>query len=84
MTPRIRLSAPHLFFSFTFLLRDYSLFDPQKLPHSFLGPENFFVPYLTSASSFIPHLTPSFVPLPSTVKTQFEIVSFLVEGQKYP
>ena len=34
-----------------------SLFDTGKMSRSFLGPEIFFVPYLTLTSTFIPNLT---------------------------
>jgi len=39
------------------LFRENSLFDTGKMSRSFLGPEIFFVPYLTLTSTFIPNLT---------------------------
>ena len=39
------------------LFRENSLFDTGKMNRSFLGPEIFFVPYLTLISTFIPNLT---------------------------
>ena len=37
--------------------RENFLFDTKKMSRSFLGPEIFFVPYLTLTSTFIPNLT---------------------------
>ena len=37
--------------------RENSLFDTGKMSRFFLGPEIFFVPYLTLTSTFVPNLT---------------------------
>ena len=44
-----------------------SLFDTGKMSRSFLGPEIFFVPYLTPTSTFIPNLTLPLNPLANGV-----------------
>ena len=52
--------------------RENSLFDTGKMSRSFLGPEIFFVPYLTLTSTFIPNLTLSSNPLANSVNWLLE------------
>jgi len=47
--------------------RENSLFDTGKMSRSFLGPESFFVPYLTLTLTFIPNLTLPSNPLANSV-----------------
>ena len=49
------------------LRRENSLFDTGKMSRSFLGPEIFFVPYLTLTLTFIPNLTLPLNPLANGV-----------------
>jgi hypothetical protein len=42
---------------------DYSLFGHGKVNHSFLGPENYFAPFLALSLTFVPYPTLPLVPL---------------------